>query len=184
MARLPELTERDQIPQDKRSIFDAIARSRGKVGAPFSVLMNSPEVAGRAAHLGAYVRFETTLSPPDRELAVLTTSRELDCDFEWSSHLPLALEVGIRTEAIDAVANDGDLDPLTEGEATIVRFGRELLRAHRVSDGTFQAARDRLGPQGVTDLVATFGYYSMLACVLNALEVEPPPGSPRLPPRP
>ena len=181
MARVPEVTARESLPEDKRPIFDAIAASRGRVGPPFSLLLNSPEVAGRIAHLGTYLRFETSLSPVDRELAMLTAARECDCEFEWAAHSRIGREAGVREEAIDIVTHRRPLDQLTEREALIVRYGRELLRDHRVSDATFEAARARLGDQGVVDLTATIGYYSMLACALNAFGVEAPPGSPRLP---
>ena len=181
MARLPQITSRDDVPSEYGHIFDAIAESRGRVSGPFSMLLHSPEVAGRTAHLGAYIRFESTLSPADRELAIITTSREFDCDFEWSAHEPLAREAGVRAEAVDAVANRAGVESLSEEEAVVVRYARELFRDHRVSDETFDAARSRLGDQGVTELTATLGYYAMLACALNAYEVEPAPGTPRLP---
>jgi hypothetical protein len=34
--------------------------------------------------------------------------------------------------------------------------------------------------QGLIDLIATFGYDSHIACILNAFEVEPRPGHPPL----
>ncbi len=181
MARITQVTTKEQVPPDKHDIFDAIAASRGRVSGPFSVLLNSPEIAGRAAHLGAYIRFESTLAPAERELAIITTSREFDCGYEWSAHATLAKEAGVRDEAIDVVANKGDVSELTTDEALIVRYGRELFRDHRISDETFVAARQRFGDQGITELTATMGYYGMLACALNAFEVEPAPGTPRLP---
>lgn len=79
------------------------------------------------------------------------------------------------------VANRGSLDSLTEDEALIVSYGRELFRDHRISDATFDAAKAKFGDQGVTELTATMGYYGMLACALNAFQVEPPPDAPKLP---
>ena len=181
MARIPQIATRDEMPPDQRHVFDGIMDSRGRIGGPFAVLLNSPEVAGRTAHLGTYIRFESTLSSHDKELATITASREFDCDYEWSAHEPLAREAGVRQEAIEVVANHGALESLTRDEALIVRYGRELLRERRVSDATFQAAKAKLGVRGVTELTATYGYYAMLAYALNAFEVEPPPGAPRLP---
>jgi 4-carboxymuconolactone decarboxylase len=181
MARIRQVTTKDQLPSSKGHIFDAIAESRGRVAGPFSVLLNSPEAAGRIAHLGTYLRFESRLFPAERELAILTTSREFDCDYEWSAHEPLARRAGVRDEAIGVIASRGPLTRLTKNEAIIVRYGRELFRKRRVSDRTFEAAKARLGEQGVTELTATMGYYAMLACALNAFQVEPAPGTPRLP---
>ena len=181
MARVHQISTRDEIPADKGHIFDSIVGSRGRVSGPFSVLLHSPEVAGRAAHLGAYIRFESTLSAGQRELAIISAAREFDCDYEWGAHEKLAREAGVRDEAIQAVANNSDLGSLSDEESLIVQYARDLLREHRVSASTFDAAMSLLGEQGVTDLTATIGYYGMLACALNAFEVQPTADMPKLP---
>ena len=85
MLRVPRITERSQVADEHGEIFDSITSSRGRVSGPFSVLLNSPETAGRAAHLGAYLRFDSTLPDDQRELAIITAAREFDCDYEWSA---------------------------------------------------------------------------------------------------
>ncbi len=62
---------------------------------------------------------------------------------------------------------------MTDHERLVIRCGRELVHDKRVSDGTFGAARERFGVQGVTELTATRGYYATLACALNAFGVAP-----------
>ena len=181
MPRVPRIQQRSDVPAEAAHHFDSIASSRGRVSGPFSVLLNSPEVAGRAAHLGAYIRFESTLDPDIKELAIITTSREFDCHYEWSAHVVLAREAGVRGEAIDAVANRGPLEGLEADESLVIRYGREMFQNKRVSDDTFAAAKERFGNQGVTELTATMGYYGMLACALNTFEVEPAPDTERLP---
>ncbi len=69
----------------------------------------------------------------------------------------------------------------TEHGAVVARLCRELFSDHRVSAATFDAAKARFGVQGVTELPATMGYYAMLACFLNAFEVEPAAGAVPLP---
>lgn len=181
MTRIPEITRRDQVADEHQALFDAIAESRGRVRGPFSVLLNSPEIAGRAAHLGSYIRFESTLSPQQRELAIITAAREFDCQYEWSAHAVMAKNEGVGEDAIDAVANRAPVGSLTEEEATIISYGRQLLGDHRVTDSTFDSARQIFGDQGLTELTATYGYYGMLACALIAFQVEPAAGTPRLP---
>jgi 4-carboxymuconolactone decarboxylase len=172
MPRIPVVT-RDSLPAPQQAIYDAIAESRGQVSGPFPVLLNSPEVASRIARLGHYIRYESILKPMQRELAILTVAREFDCQYAWTSHEPLARQAGVRDAAIDALRERRAPAGLTEEEATIVRYGQELIRQHRVSEGTFQAALTQLGVQGLTELTATMGYYAMLGFALNAFEVEP-----------
>ncbi len=172
MPRIPTVT-RESLPADKRPIYDAIGESRGYVSGPFPVLLNSPEVASRIAKLGHYIRYESTLKPMLRELAILTVAREFDCQYAWTSHDPLARQAGVRDEVIAALRDRKTPQGLTEEEADIVRYGQELIRHRRVSEATFQAVLKRLGNQGVTELTATMGYYTMLGFALNAFEVQP-----------
>ena len=62
---------------------------------------------------------------------------------------------------------------LSNDEAAIVAFVHELVRNHRISEATFATVRDRLGSLGLTDLIATIGYYSLLACILNGFDIPP-----------
>lgn len=178
---MPTITEREQVPEGGRHHFDSIVESRGSVRGPYSVLMHTPEVAGRAGHLGAYLRYESELPGAERELAIITAVREFDCAYPWAAHVRIAREEGVREAAIEAVRTDAPVDDLTDAEALIVQYGRELFREYAVSDATFRAARERFGVQGVTELTATMGYYSMMACVLNAFGVTPDGDGPELP---
>jgi 4-carboxymuconolactone decarboxylase len=70
-----------------------------------------------------------------------------------------------------AVHQGKDAEDFTFEDAQIVSFVREVLRAHRVNQTTFQALYGRLGERGLVELTATVGYYAMLACTLNAFDI-------------
>ena len=181
--RLPLITSKDSLPAEAQHHFDAIAASRGgRVGGPFAVMMHSPDVASRTAHVGTYVRFESVLPQRLRELAAMVASREFDCEYEWGAHAAGAAREGVPQAAIEAIAAGGEPGDLPEEESLIVRYGRQLLATHRVDDETFEAVRALLGEQGVIDLTATLGYYAMIACSLNVAEVTAGEGAPALPP--
>ncbi|GAB6862891.1 carboxymuconolactone decarboxylase family protein [Haloplanus litoreus] len=174
--RLPFITERDQLPEDQHEQYDRIADTRGRVRGPFGVLLNSPPIAGRIGHLGSYVRFESELSGAERELIILTVAREFDCRFEWVAHEPLAREAGVDGAAIDAVLDRAPTDELSEPASFIVAYVRSVLRDNAVPTALFERTKDHFGTRGITDATATIGYYSMLACVINAFEVVPEEG--------
>lgn len=180
MARLPQIVERDGLPPEERRHFDYIAGTRGHVVGPFTVLLNSPDLAERVAHVGSYIRFENTLPPALRELAILTVAREWNCQFEWTSHQPIAESEGLSAEAVAAVRDGRAPDGLSADEALVFGYVSALLRKGRVPDDAFAEAKERFGVRTLTDLTATAGYYSMLACALNAAEVLPDPGTPHL----
>jgi 4-carboxymuconolactone decarboxylase len=178
--RIQYITSREAVSKEHRHHYHSIAESRDGVSGPFSVLLNSPEFAGRVGHLGAYVRFEGELPDADRELAILTTARAFDCAYEWAAHVPIARKAGVSDGAIDVVADSQPTDELDDRERIVVEYGRELFGDHRVSDETFDAAFDRFGESGITELTGTMGYYAMIACALNAFEVSPDADRPEL----
>lgn len=170
---------REDVPPDKRHFFDEVAKVvqvyEGKVGGPYGILLHSPDLASRIVRTVSYVRFDTTLPKDVYKLVVLTATRELDCNYAWAVHEETALREGVRQEAIDAIRDRRAPKGLTPDEALVVRYVQELLRAHRVSESTFQTALKKFGLQRLVDLTATIGHYGTLACILNAFEVEPGP---------
>lgn len=172
MTRLPNLTDRDSLSAALQESYDAVAAERnGAVSGPFGILLHSPELAIRGARLGSYVRFQSELSAVDRETAIITTGHHFEAEVEWVAHSRLAREAGVREAVIEAVDDGGSLEALTDEESQIVSFVRELLDVHRVSEETFESVRGRLGDRGIVELTGLVGYYSFVACTLNAFEV-------------
>lgn len=180
MARIKQITSKNEIPDEHHGIFDSIASSRGRISGPFSVLLHSPEVAGRAAHLGAYIRFESLLEDDDREVAIITAAREMNCNYEWAAHVPIAIEAGVAQKVVDIINDRGSTDGVAANYSLIIRFARQLINDKKVDQETFEQAVSKYGEQGVTELTAAIGYYGMLACALNVFEVTPESGKPTL----
>ena len=181
MPRLTPITERDQVSEDGLVAFDAIIESRGRINGPQSMDMYAPEVARWSTALSDALRFNTDLSDHDTELAIITTAREMDGEYVWAAHAAAALKVGVRPAAVDIVGNRESLDGLTKEEAVIVRYGREVLGDHKLSQEAFDAALSQFGGKKTIVLGALMGYYSMICCTLIATDVRPAEGTPVLP---
>ena len=181
MPRLPEVTDRNALPEDKRHIHDYLAETRGAVRLPFSAVLNNPELTYRIAHLGSYIRFDSTIPDKIRELAILASAREVDARFEWAGHARLAAELGVTDEQLDAIANRRAPEGFNEEEALPIRLAQELLRNHALSDEIFNQAKSRYLDAGVIELISTVGYYSLMGCLLNGLQIEPAVDAPQLP---
>ncbi|MBI4336778.1 MAG: carboxymuconolactone decarboxylase family protein [Chloroflexi bacterium] len=171
MARVPYL-DREDMPAEERQWWDAIVASRGRMFRPFQALLNSPEAAARLAEFGGAAQPEGGLDRPTRVLAILSTARENDCQFQFTSYTRQAREAGIRPEVVAAIRDRKALTALTPKEALPVRVAQELLRTRRLSDRTYQEAVKAYGLRNAINLVLLVGYYSALALGINALEVE------------
>ncbi|MDO8476394.1 MAG: carboxymuconolactone decarboxylase family protein, partial [Candidatus Rokubacteria bacterium] len=148
MARLPSITSKDQVPPKDHAIVDGIVQSRGALQGPFTMFLHCPELAGRLAHLGAFVRFEGSLDMRVRVLAAMTVARELDAVYVWGAQTGGARRLGVSETTITAI-REKHARGIPPEDAQIVEFTRELIRKHRVDDATFKALRTRLGDDGL-----------------------------------
>ncbi|MBV8507529.1 MAG: carboxymuconolactone decarboxylase family protein [Alphaproteobacteria bacterium] len=176
MARLPPITDKDQVAEKSHAIVDGIAQSRGAIQGPFTMFLHCPELAGRVAHLGAFVRFEGSLDMRVRVLAAMTVAREFEAVYVWGAQTGGARRLGVPEATITAIRENHSRDIPTE-DAEIVDFTRHLLRKHQVDDATAGSIRKRFGDEGFIELTGAIGYYSMLAMTVNACELEAAPGA-------
>src|SRR5260370_32282523 len=160
MARLTLITSKDQVPAKDHAIVDGIVKSRGALHGPFTVFLHCPELAGRLAHLGAFVRFEGSLDKRVRVLAAMTVARELDAVYVWGAQTGGARTLGVPESTIAAVREKHSRGIPPE-DAQIVEFTRQLIRKHRVAVATFKALRSRLVDDGFIQLSEAIDYYTI-----------------------
>src|ERR1051326_5585326 len=171
MARLPSITSKDQVAAKDRDTFDSIVASRGAVQGPFTMFLHSPDIAGRVAHLGAYVRFEGSLDMRVRVLAAMTVAREFEAVYVWGAQTGGARRLGVPESTISAIRENRS-DGVPAEDLQIIDFTRQLLRRHRVDEPTFKAMQARFGNDELVQLTTAIGYYSLLCMTVNTAEGE------------
>ena len=176
MARLTPITSKDQVAAKDHAIVDAIISSRGALQGPFTMFLHSPEISGRIAHLGAFVRFEGSLDMRVRVLAAMTVAREFEAMYVWGAQTNGARRLGVPESTITAI-REKHTRGIPPEDAQIVTFTRQLLEKHRVDDATFQAMQERFGSDELIQLTGAIGYYSLLAMTVNTCELEAAPGA-------
>ena len=175
MARLPVVT-RDMVPSEFTDAFDELTRPTGGTitGGPYSVAINSPEMARRRSSLTGYLRFESTFSKRIQELAILATARNFDCPYIWNAHAPAARREGVSDALVNAIRDRQPLPDMPADERAIINFCNEFYANHRVTASTFQIALEQFGAQHLVEITALMGNYAQTAFFLNAFEVELP----------
>lgn len=183
LSRLPPV-QREALDAEGKRVWDAIAGTRGmpRTG-PAPTSMHSPGAALPIHELNQYLR-KTVVGPAYFELSTLIAAREFDQQYEWSSHEPAALRAGVPQAVIDVVKFNRDVAGLTEKDATIIRYGRALLRDHKVSSELWAKMVDLFGRQGSVEIAAIIGDYVMAGIILTAVDQQlPPDRKPMLPVR-
>jgi 4-carboxymuconolactone decarboxylase len=71
---------------------------------PSRCFFHCPELAGRVAHLGAFVRFEGSLDMRARVLAAMTVAREFEAVYVWGAQTGGARRLGVPEATITADA--------------------------------------------------------------------------------
>jgi len=176
--RLPAIPEAARTPAQAAVAAAIMAGPRGSIRGPFAALMRSPTVADRVQSLGAYLRFDSSIPPALNELAILVTARHWTAQYEWYAHHRLAMQAGLPPAIAAAIAERREPPAMDADQRLVWGFCTELYRDRGVSDATYAATVARFGEQGVIDLIAVSGYYSLVSMVLNVSRVPLPEGEP------
>jgi 4-carboxymuconolactone decarboxylase len=156
----------------------AANQAGGSIGSPFNVFLRSPELGEDLQQVGSYIRFKSTLGPKLSELAILVTARYWTAQYEWHAHHRLALQAGLDPKIAAEIAQGRRPAGMKPDEEAVYTFSHELHYEKRVSDDTYRKARDLFGEQGVMDLMAVNGYYSLVSMILNVDRTPIPNGGP------
>jgi 4-carboxymuconolactone decarboxylase len=179
---------RDEASEEQRRIAAPIYQARkgglakGVYGNPYGILLHFPELAERASNLGSFLRDAGGGTLPKRisELVIALTARHWTCQYEWSAHHHQALQIGLDPAALEAIRTGGSPEFDREDEAITFEYVRQLYANAGISDDLHRQAVALFGEKGVISIVAIAGYYSFLALVCNAFDLEvtrenPPP---------
>lgn len=181
MSRLTA-TPPDQLTAEQREQYDRIARTRtprddGSLGGPFDPWIRSPEMARRAVGFGNFIWERTTIGRRLVELAIIVTARFWESNVEWWAHSRMAREHGVSQEVIDDVFAERRPEGAPDDELLTYDVCTALHRTHRLPPQLYARAVERFGEQGLVEIVATIGFYTMVAMTLSAFDVGVPAGA-------
>jgi 4-carboxymuconolactone decarboxylase len=177
--RMPAIAAAQMTDAQREAAAEITDGPRGGVVGPFAAALRSPECMRRLQHFGAYLRYDSSIPPRLREIAILLTAYRWRQDYEWVTHEPLARAAGVAPATIDAI-RAGTVPPsLPDDEAMVFELCAVLFADARVPDPLYARALDVLGESGLVDLVCAAGYYSTLAMIMNVAQTALPAGSSR-----
>lgn len=165
-------------PRGDRPPAFRLTDGAGRLYGPFNAMLYSPAVGMPLQELGAALRFHTTFTRREREIAILVVAAHWRSDFEWYAHQGVARRAGLT---------DGELEALRTGRAPLLADARErvvyeaarqLAAEHDLTDAVHTEAVATLGRTALVELVTLVGYYAALALQMRAFRVGVPDGEP------
>lgn len=158
------LTE-PEWPESIRNLHDGFA---GRLNI-YRTMAHHPALLTAWAPLRQHVVRDRAMTDQQSEVVILRTGHNLRSGYEWAHHVSRGRSVGMSEARIAALA--GPLDAMADEDRVLARAVDELVLDARLSASARQDLIGLIGPDGMFDLMATVGFYSVLGFIANSLEV-------------
>ncbi|BBX21121.1 carboxymuconolactone decarboxylase [Mycolicibacter terrae] len=166
---LPADSWDDTVRDALRSLLPAERANPRDAGNVLATMVRHPALTRAYLPFNAYLLTGSTLSPRDREIALLRAVLKSDCDYLWSHHLPIAERAGLTAEEIDTVRSG---QPAGKSDAAVVHAADELVDSRTISAAVWDELGQHFTEEQRMDLVFTIGGYCLLAMAVNAFGVQ------------
>ena len=127
-------------------------------------------------HGGGLKSLQASVARRDIDLAILVTAREHDSQYDWTMNELEARKDGVESSVIDVISGHRPTTGLTDKDASLIEFGRELFSKHVVAATTYARARSVFGERDLVDLVGVMGQHASEATMLAAFDQHLPAG--------
>jgi alkylhydroperoxidase family enzyme len=181
MPRPPASPARNEVPEAERAAYDMVvgrnaAKFEGSVPPYHAALLNSPPFGAALNQLGRLARTAGerpgTYSHADREFVDQVLSADWHTNVVQSLHVPDALAVGVRGEAIEALRR-GEEERLTDDERQLAAYIRAVVNGS-VTDEAYEAMERRLGRRGAVEYTIFIGFLNMTIRLFQAFGMPDP----------
>jgi 4-carboxymuconolactone decarboxylase len=171
MARVTLLEKEDVDPMVK-ALYQKIEDNGGEVINLLKVLAHSPKIFRDWNRMGITLLLKGDLSHKLRELAILRVGDLARANYEWTKHVPIAMQAGASQEQIDALPQWKDATCFDKQERAVLQYTDEVALDIRASEETFEKIAAFLSQKEIIELTTTIGYYGMVSRVLESLQIE------------
>jgi 4-carboxymuconolactone decarboxylase len=151
--------------------------------ALFRTLALHDELCSRMRPLGSGILGHGRIEPRQREIVIQRTCARAGAEYEWGVHaVAFGTLVGLTDEQLAATVTGEAEDPAwSEGDRLLIRLCDELHETCAVSDSLWSELAQRYSDDQLLELVIIFGWYRLIAGVINALRIEREPWAARFP---
>ncbi len=174
--RLQPLTDDQLDPETKERMGDPILNI-------FRTLAHHPKLMKRWLVFGNHILSKSSLTPRDREIAILRVGWLCQAGYEWGQHVAIGKQAGLSDEEIDRITRGPDADGWSPAESALLRAADELHEDSFIGDATWASLTEHFSTKQVMDLVFTVGQYQLVSMALNTFGVQLEAGAEGLPSR-
>lgn len=148
-GRLP-IVDREQLDDKGKATYDGYS-------APDSTSLAGIQGPGGVRLHAIADKSPSRIDGKMRELIRLVMAREMDQQFEWTMHEPVAIKEGLDPAIIETIRHSRSLQGTPEPEAAIIQLGREIVQQHRVSSETYSRLANYFGKKDLIQITELIG---------------------------
>lgn len=181
--RIQPLT-REQLSEEQIAIISDLRASIG-VGTGddipefFRIAVKHPALFRCQMQAGT-MYFNGTISPRERELAILRIGWLCRAPYEWGEHVDIAKRYGVTSDEIERATQGSSAPAWSEHDAAILRGVEELLGDKAISDDTWNTLARTWTEQQLMEFPMLVGAYVSTAFQQNTLRMRLAPDNPGL----
>jgi alkylhydroperoxidase family enzyme len=167
MARLSYLDENDLQEGDREILQRGLNLYR--------LLAHSPGAARAFQHFAKFLRFESSLDPRIRELAILQVGYIARVEYSFYGHVGFVSgDFGVSFDDLKALIADsrGAENHLEPKVRFVLKAAREMTATFTISDETFAELRPFFSPRELTDLIATIAFYNAALRFITTMQID------------
>jgi 4-carboxymuconolactone decarboxylase len=185
MAKIPDPTQ--SLKADDLAAFKhmasarAFAEGRVHLGDVYVRMFNNPAVATKVGALGEQLRFHGVLPDDVREIVILRFAFRQGFIYEWSHHQRPAKLAGLSDEAIDLLRQPQIVDSVPDPARATVEAVDAIVARQSIPESVQQRFIAAHGVDGLVEIVALCGLYSLMGYMTTAFDIEIEEGLPKPP---
>ena len=134
----------------------------------YRVMAHNPALLNAWAPLRQHVVIDNALGNDRSEVVILRTGHNLGSPYEWAHHISRARACGMSDTRIASIS--GPLANMAPQDATIARAVDDLFAHKRLLPQTASDLLALVGQNGLFDVLATVGHYSVLGYIVNSFD--------------
>lgn len=147
-------------------------RQKGAILNIFRTLVRELDAYKAFTRWGGYVLSRSSLSPRDREIAILRVGWLCKSGYEWTQHHRIGLESGLNAEEIERIKLGAGADGWSAPEKALLMAVDDLNRDHFVTNPSWAELAKHYSERQCMDLVFTVGQYTQVSMILNSFGIQ------------
>ncbi len=169
--RISPLQDSELTPEQAERLSKS-ALKEGPILNIFRTLVRSPDALRAFSWWGGYVMSRNSLTPRDREIAILRVGWLCKSGYEWTQHHRIGLQSGLSAAEIERIKIGAGAAEWTAAEKALLAATDDLNRDHFVSNPSWTELLKHYSERQCMDLVFTVGQYTQVSMILNSFGVQ------------